>query len=160
MIATNKIISLSSILLLSGCTTTIKGQALEWSLIGAGIGAGYGYSRSEYKDKNAMMFAAIGAATGALLSLHKQDPDQKISRLSEENLKLKKEIESFTQPKTVYHSPAMFNSKVPEKYKKLIQPGEWRISEIDQWVEDSENRIIHQDKIMELIPPSLKTNSN
>lgn len=160
MTATNKTLILSSILVFSGCATTIKGQTVEWSAIGAGIGAGYGYSRSEYKDKNAMMFAAIGAAAGALLSIYRQDPDQKISKLNEENLKLKKDIESFTNPKTVYQSPAMFNSKVPDKYKRLIQPGEWRISEIDQWVEESENRLIHQDKIMELIPPSLKTNSN
>lgn len=160
MTAISKTLILSSALFLSACSTTIKGQTVEWSLIGASAGAAYGYSRSEYKDKNAMMFAAIGAATGALLSIYKQDPDQKISKLNDENLKLKKDLESFTNPKTVYQSPAMFNSKVPDKYKKLIQPGEWRISEIDQWIEDSENRIIHQDKMMELIPPSLKTNSN
>lgn len=160
MTAINKTLILSSVIFLSSCATTIKGQTVEWSVIGASAGAAYGYSRSEYKDKNAMMFAAIGTATGALLSIYKQDPDQKISKLSDENLKLKKDLESFTNPKTVYQSPAMFNSKVPDKYKKLIQPGEWRISEIDQWIEDSENRIIHQDKMMELIPPSLKTNSN
>lgn len=159
MTAINKILILST-LLLSGCATTIKGQTLEWSIIGASAGAAYGYSRSEYKDKNAMMFAAIGAATGALLSIYKQDPDGKITKLNDENLKLKKDLESFTNPKTVYQSPAMFDSKVPDKYKRLIQPGEWRISEIDQWIEDSDNRIIHQDKMMELIPPSLKTNSN
>lgn len=160
MTAINKTLILSSTLFLSACSTTIKGQTVEGSLIGASAGAAYGYSRSEYKDKNAMMFAAIGAATGALLSIYKQDPDQKISKLNDENLKLKKDLESFTNPKTVYQSPAMFDSKVPDRYKKLIQPGEWRISEIDQWIEDSENRIIHQDKMMELIPPSLKTNSN
>lgn len=159
MTAINKFIFLKSIILLCGCSTTIKGQTIEWSLAGAGLGATYGYTRSEYKDKNAMMFAAIGATAGALISLYKQDPDQKISKLKEENSKLKNELESFTNPKTVYQSPAMFNSKVPDKYKKLIQPGEWRISEIDQWVEESENRIIHQDKIMELIPPALKTNN-
>lgn len=160
MIATNKNLFFISALLLSGCATTIKGQTIEWSIAGATAGAAYGYTRSEYKNKNAMMFAAIGAAAGALLSIHKQDPDQKISKLSDENLKLKKDLESFANPKTIYHSPAMFNSKIPDKYKKLIQPGEWRISEIDQWIEDSENRIIHQDKMMELIPPSLKTNTN
>lgn len=160
MTATNKLILCSAIILMTGCSTTIKGQTIEWSLAGAGLGASYGYTRSEYKNKNAMMFAAIGATAGALISLYKQDPDQKISKLNEENVKLKNALEGFTNPKTVYQSPAMFNSKVPDKYKRLIQPGEWRISEIDQWVEDSENRIIHQDKMMELIPPSLKTNSN
>lgn len=159
MTAINKVILTASGIFLSGCSTTIKGQTVEWSLAGATLGASYGYTRSEYKDKNAMIFAAIGATAGALVSLYKQDPDQKISKLHDENDKLKKELESFTNPKTVYQSPAMFNSKVPDKYKRLIQPGEWRISEIDQWVEESENRIIHQDKIMELIPPALKTNN-
>lgn len=157
MTAINKYLILFAVLLSSGCATSIKGQTTEWALIGAGAGAAYGYSRNEYKDKNAMMFAAIGAATGALISLYKQDPDQKISKLSDENAKLKKDIEAFSNPKTEFQTPAMFNSKIPDKYKRLIQPGEWRISEIDQWIEDSENRIIHQDKIMELIPPSLKT---
>ena len=37
----------------------------------------------------------------------------------------------------------------------MINPGEWKIYALDQWIEDSENKLIHQDKMMELIPPSL-----
>ena len=37
----------------------------------------------------------------------------------------------------------------------MINPGEWKIYALDQWIEAGENQLIHQDKIMELIPPSL-----
>lgn len=144
------------ILHLIGCASTYKGKVFQSSLIGGFIGGTYGASREEAKDKNALMYASIGALTGALLTAYLDDSDQKISDLESRNKKLNIEIEEIQNPRMVYQFPATFNGKIPEKYKKLINPGEWRVSEIDQWVEDDENKLIHQDKIMELTPPSLK----
>jgi hypothetical protein len=155
----NALLLLFIISLNYGCVTTHKGKALEWSVVGASLGAIYGATRPDYPQQNASMFAALGAAGGALGSLYNSDPDKKIDELKLETQKLKSELDGFSNPKVMFETPATFNSKIPEKYKKLISPGEWKISEIDLWVEDSENRLIHQDKIMDLIPPSLKPNS-
>lgn len=143
----------------TSCATSQKGKIIEWSTVGAVIGGTYGASRTDYQDKNAMMYGALGAAVGAIAGLYYHDPDKQVESLTLENQKLKKELDMFQSPQVLIETPATFNSKIPLKYKKLINPGEWRVSEIDQWIEDSENRLIHQDKIMDLIPPSLNPNN-
>lgn len=144
--------------LTSACASSQKGKIIQWAAAGGAIGGTYGSSRTDYQDKNAMMYGAVGAAIGALAGLYYHDPDKHSENLVLENQKLKKDLELIQTPKVLVETPATFNTKIPEKYKKLINPGEWRISEIDQWIEESENRLIHQDKIMELIPPTLNPN--
>ena len=141
-----------------GCATTQKGKILEWTSVGSALGASYGATRPDYQGQNSLMFGAVGAAVGALAGLYYHDPDKHAENLMAENQKLQKELDAMQASKVLVESPAMFNTKIPDKYKKLINPGEWRISEIDQWVEESENRLIHQDKIMELVPPTLNPN--
>ena len=149
-----------ALMILNSCATTPREKILQNMFIGATAGLAIGLSKPENKSANALLYSGITASTIGAVSVYLSSIDQTESQLKAENKKLKDDLEAIQSPKTIYQSPAMFNSKIPDKYKKLIQPGEWRISEIDQWFEDSENRIIHQDKIMELIPPSLKTNSN
>ena len=139
-----------------GCATSQKGKIVEWSAAGLATGVVYGSTRQDFKDKNAMMYGAVGAAVGAIAGLYYFDPDKNFERLTDENKRLRQDLDLVQIPKVIAETPATFNTKIPEKYKKLINPGEWRISELDQWIEEGENRLIHQDKIMELIPPSLK----
>lgn len=139
-----------------GCATSQKGKIVEWSLAGLAAGSVYGSTRQDFKDKNAMMYGAVGAAVGAIAGLYYFDPDKNSERLTEENKRLRKDLDLVQLPRVIAETPATFNTKIPEKYKKLINPGEWKISELDQWIEEGENRLIHQDKMMELIPPSLK----
>lgn len=145
---------------LSSCASTTKNTLVTNVLIGVAAGYAIGSMNKNNSVAFGLLYGGMGGTAAALGTAYLTDLDKDSKRLAVENEKLRKDLEAVTAPKTVYESPAMFNSKVPDKYKRLIQPGEWRISEIDQWVEESENRIIHQDKIMELIPPSLKTNSN
>lgn len=150
--------ALSALTLLTGssCATSQKGKISEWAIIGGSAGFVFGSTRPDYQDKNAMMFSAIGTAIGALAGLYYFDPDKQSEKLAFENQKMKKDMELIQASKVIVETPATFNTKIPAKYKQLINPGEWRISEIDQWIEEGENRLIHQDKIMELIPPTLK----
>ncbi len=150
------VLSVTSIL--CSCATSQKGKIVEWTFLGAAIGGAYGTTRLQEADKNALMYGALGAALGAMAGLYYFDPDKFSEKLANENQNLKKELDLIQSPKVLFETPATFNTKIPEKYKKLINPGEWKISEINQWVEESENRLIHQDKIMELVPPTLNPN--
>lgn len=140
-----------------GCATSFKGKMIESTLIGAGLGAVIGQSRPDYPNQNAVLYGSLGAVAGALYATYKHDPYKENENLKLANEKLKAQLDQISQPKVAFETPATFNSKIPEKYRKLVNPGEWKVFEIDQWIEDGENRLIHQDKIMELIPPSLKT---
>lgn len=143
----------------TSCASSTKNTLVTNVLVGVAAGYAIGSMNKNNSVAFGLLYGGMGGTAAALGTAYFSDLDKDSKRLAAENEKLRKDLEAVTSPKTVYLSPAMFNSKVPDKYKRLIQPGEWRISEIDQWVEESENRIIHQDKIMELIPPSLKTSN-
>lgn len=148
------------VLMLSGCATSSRDKIYEKMGIAALVGVAVGQAQPNYKATYSTMYAGVGAATAAALSLYLDDPYKESVRLRDEVKVLTSKFEQFENGKVVKQGPATFGAKVPDKYKGLIQPGEWRIYEIDQWVESDDNRLIHQDKIMELTPPSLVPNSN
>lgn len=138
-----------------GCATTYKEKMYHSMALGAAGGAAYGLTKLENRDAYAIMWAGIGAAVGAIVSAHFADPDKEIEKLRSESKILREELDQMNSPRIEAQSSAFFGSKVPEKYRALINPGEWRVSRIDQWIEDEDNRLIHQDLVMDLIPPSL-----
>ena len=142
------------------CAFKVRNQVYQNMAISGALGAAYGYSRQNCRNTYATLYGSLGAALAAAASFYLLDPDKQVANLEKENQQLKASLDQFQNPRVLYEAPGTFNSKIPDKYRKLIQPGEWRVSEIDQWTEESENRIIHQDKIMELIPPSLIPNLN
>ncbi|WP_413942690.1 hypothetical protein [Bdellovibrio sp. HCB-162] len=155
MTVSRKLVSIFSALILSGCAHTVKEKVFQNMLIAGAAGVAVGQSREEYKGTYSVMYGGIAAATASALTLYFNDPDKENQRLRDEAALLRKQMDSFTEPKLTGVTPATFGAKVPDKYKGMINPGEWRIYEIDRWVEDAENRMIHQDKVMELIPPTL-----
>lgn len=150
----NKIIFLA-MLVVFGCATTPKEKILKNMLIGAATGIAIGQMKSENKTGYSLLYAgAISSVVGAG-SVWYSDLDEDSERLIKDNHKLKTEMERIFQPSLKFETTGMMNSKVPEKYKSMINPGEWKIYALDQWIEAGENQLIHQDKMMELIPPSL-----
>lgn len=142
-------------LLLTGCASSFKKQFYQSMAAGAAAGALYGASKPENRSAYMTMWAGVGAAAGAAFAVYQNDPDEEANRLRAETARVKAELDRLHDPKIEAQTSAFFGSKVPEKYRALINPGEWRVSKIDQWVEDDENRLIHQDLVMELVPPSL-----
>lgn len=138
-----------------GCST-VKGKIYRDMAIGAAVGLALGQNEEKYKNANSLMYAGSFAAGAAAISLLINDPDQEIEKIRKETLQIKSELDQVLNPTLTNQFPGTLNGKIPAKYKGLIQPGEWKIYALDQWVEDGENRMVHQDKIMELIPPSLR----
>ncbi len=142
--------------LLSSCATTPKEKIIQHILIGTAIGFIAGQSRDQNKLANGIMFAGAAGTASGLASVYYSDLDTESKRIKEENQKMKVELEKAFSPELVHQTSGMMNSKIPDKYKSMINPGEWKVYSLDQWIEDGENRLIHQDKMMELIPPTLR----
>lgn len=155
-----RLLFILSICILSGCASTNRGKTLQAMAVAGLAGALYGASRPEAKNQNAALYAGVAASSAGVFGLYQWDSEQDSERLRREAQNAMEEIERLRAPKRLFESPATFGAKIPEKYRSLIQPGAWRVSEIDQWVEDGENRLIHQDLIMELVPPTLNPNRN
>lgn len=141
--------------LLAGCATTNSGKTLQTMAIAGAAGVLYGLSRAEHREQNAALFGGIAAAGVGAAGLMIWNTDKESERFRLEAQTLSEELDRIRAPRHILESPATFGAKIPAKYRSLVQPGSWRVSEIDQWVEDGENRLIHQGLVMELVPPSL-----
>ena len=137
------------------CAMTPKEKILKNMLIGAATGIAIGQMKSENKMGYSLLYAGAISSIAGAGSVWYSDLDEDSERLIKENQKLKTEMARIFQPSLKFETTGMMNSKVPEKYKSMINPGEWKIYSLDQWIEAGENQLIHQDKMMELIPPSL-----
>lgn len=154
MNAQKKISFLICAVLFSSCANSPKQKIVQNMMIGALAGYAVGQLKSDNKQAHSYIYAGAGASLAAAGSLYFTDFDES-NELKSQNQKLKSELDKIYSPALVHESTGMMSSKVPEKYKSMINPGEWKIYSLDQWIEDSENKLIHQDKMMELIPPSL-----
>lgn len=144
-----------SLALLCGCAgKTLKEKTWRNMIAAGAVGAVIGSQQPAFKSTQAALFAATAASLAAAVSLHVYEAAD--VDLKSENERLRQELDQAFDPKREAEAPGTMNAKVPAKYQNLIDPGQWRVFQIDEWVEDGENRMIHQDKVMELIPPSLR----
>lgn len=149
------IVALIILSLASGCATSNRNRTLEAMAIAGVAGMAYGLTRPENREANAAMYGGVAAASAGALGLWIWNSDQDLERFKKDSQALSDELDRVRSPNRILESPATFGAKIPAKYRSLVQPGSWRVSEINQWIEDGENRLIHQDTIMELIPPTL-----
>lgn len=148
-------ILLVSVASLVGCATNGRDRVYRNMGLAAVTGVAVGQSQENYKGTYSTMYAGIGAAVAAAVTLYLDDPYNESEQVKAQMKALSAKFDQFENGKVVSQGPATFGARVPEKYRALINPGEWRVYEIDQWVEDGENRMIHQDKMMEMVPPTL-----
>jgi hypothetical protein len=146
---------LLALCLFTGCATTNSGKTLQTMAIAGAAGVLYGLSRAEHREQNAALYGGLAAASAGAAGLLIWNTDHESERYRKEAQIVSEELDRIRAPRRILESPATFGAKIPPKYRSLVQPGSWRVSEIDQWIEDGENRLIHQGLIMELVPPSL-----
>jgi len=156
---TRAILALGFSAIATGCASSTKGRVFQNMLIAGATGVLMGQQKEDYKTTYSTMYGGVAAAVAGAVTLYMNDPDKEADKLREEIRVLKTQMDQIGEPRLATQTPATFGAQVPNKYRAMINPGEWRVYEINQWVEDGENRLLHQDKIMELIPPSLKPNS-
>lgn len=143
--------------LTSACSSmSYKERVWRNMAIAGAAGVLVGQSRSEYKSTYSTMYGGVAAATAAALTVYFDDSDKQVERLKAEIRMLSGSADAFEKAQMTHQSPATFGAKVPEKYRGLINPGEWRVYQIDRWREDGENRLVHESAVMELSPPSLR----
>lgn len=164
MNAYKKIVLIVSFVL-SGCATNMKEKIVRNAVIAGAIGATYGDTKSEFKSQHALMYGASTALIAALASVYYYDPDKTLDSSRKTTAQLRDELDAFENQNfsgsksqsRIYSAPALPGlEKLPDQYRKMINPGSWTLSEIDQWVDGGEGRLIHQDKMLEIRQPTLK----
>lgn len=150
-----KVILIASFVFATSCATTTREKIIQNIVIASAIGFAVGSTKETNKFANGMMYGGVAGSIAGAATSYLSNIDSENTRLNTENTNLKAELDKIYSPNLIQKTDGFLNSKIPEKYKNMINPGEWKIYSMDQWIDDGENRLIHQDKIMELTPPSL-----
>lgn len=150
--------------LLTSCATGMKEKIVRNTLIAGAAGAAYGDSKDEFKSQHSLMYGASAALITAIASLYYFDPDKQLEQFRKTTNQMRDEMDGlengFNTPseknQTTRGTTLRGYDALPEQYKRMIDPGKWTLSEIDQWVDGGEGQMIHQDKILELKPATLR----
>lgn len=150
-----------SICLLQTACATWEKDTLAY-MGGSALLCGAATALSAPKDDNKGMHFALGgglcsAAVGSY-RLYMREPNDEIRekdlKIKELNIKL-----SNQDPQTDETIESAYGTEeMPEDIQKLIQPGLWKVFNINNWKKKSSNSYVHEDKILEFNPPKVKIN--
>lgn len=158
----SKIIICCITLIHIGCATSIKGKILQNTLLAGAAGAAYGNSLESHKTTHSAMYAGIASAVTAIATVYYLDPDKNVDSVRKTAGQLRDELDSFeNRSSTRKYSQSSGSTiesfdKLPPEYRSMVDPGQWTLYELDEWIDGGEGRLIHQDKMLELKPATLK----
>lgn len=158
-------VGVCTLLLCSSCAT-MSNKTKNLLLISgaASVGATVGALTSPQGEStlgHAMLWGGLAAAGAGTVGILVNDDTKKLEEFQrqlevakKENAALKGEAATDAVDLEAQTTPPI-GKDFPSEYKHLVQPGKWAIYKLNKWVMHGENTIIHQDKMIRLIPPSL-----
>lgn len=153
----------------SGCATTNRGRTLTFmgGMGIAGAGAGYHFAPSQERpEMHAAFWGAVSAAVAGAVGLFIFDEQKRSDELERQATVMRKELESLRgegsskEPQLLYETTAPFGKDIPDEYQNLVRPGRWSVYRLNQWVSHGEGTLIHQDRMVRLVPPQLSPHSS
>jgi hypothetical protein len=131
---------------------------LGFGAVGASIGA-FTAPKDEARSGHALLWGGLSAAAGFAAGSFLFDEQKRSDELDRQVGVLKKSLSALSgegdEPKPILESSSVFSKDLPAEYKGLIRPGRWSIYQINQWVVNGENTLVHQDKMIRLLQPEL-----
>lgn len=158
------------LLTLTSCSTMSNRSKILTSIaVSGGAGAIAGAISAPHDEKkigHAALWGGLSATVISILGLYLFNEQAVSEECSRENDHLKKQIhmlhdDSVESGETLlFQSSKAFGRELPNEYRNLVKPGEWSIYKIDQWINQGENTLIHQDKLIKISPPHLNPNTS
>lgn len=148
--------------LLCSCASTNRTKTLIAMGVGGLAGATVG-AMTAPKDENsaahAVLWGGVTTVGAAVLGLFIFDEQKRSEKLMHENENIQKTLDALNgvglsaDPKLLYETTAPFGKDIPREYQHLVKPGRWSVYGLNQWVVQGERGLIHQDKMMKILPP-------
>ena len=156
-----------------GCATMGASNRSKTLLLMAGVGAaaavvGYAVAPQDTRpEMSAAYFGAVGAAASGAAGLFIFDEQGRANEWERQSAVMRKELAALrdevgspSEPRLLYETSAPFGKEVPAEYAGLVRPGQWSVYRLNQWVTQGEGVIIHQDRMLKLVPPRLTPSSS
>ena len=148
----------------TGCATNRAKTLLLMGGVGV-VAAGAAYvmtPQDERPEMHALYGGAIGAAAAGVAGLFIFDEQKRSEELDRQATVMRRELEAFRdegggshEPRLLYETSAPFGKDIPGEYRALVRPGHWSVYRLNQWVSQGEGAMIHQDRMVKLVPPQL-----
>lgn len=142
-------------LALAACSTPRKSRLAIGAggfVVGLGVGAAVA-PKDERSELHAMYWAGLLGLAGLIASEFYFSEADESARLKLENEKLQADMELMRNANTVLlkQGQGYFKGASGEEY---FQSGKakWRLYQVDKWNKDGPNRLIHTDRMVELLP--------
>lgn len=174
MTANSRFVILFSLaVVLSSCATnSFRSKTYRNMLVASAVGLAMGQSKEESKVGYSMAYAGALATVAAVASIEYYDPDKELEKRTGISKDIADSLENALRGRSVNGTSESdhiryrqqsgqglrnFNA-LPLKYKNLITPGEWKISQIDEWEQVDDYTFVHKTELFEVIPPEVKIN--
>lgn len=135
------------------CATTNQSKRLELAgtgfLSGLAIGAA-NTPQDEKKELHAMYWGSVFGLTAAIIGNFIYDDNKDLSYLKQENAKLKSDLELFQNGNKVLLEQGQGQFK--NQPQLVGKKANWKVYQIDKWSKESDNKLLHQDKMIEITP--------
>lgn len=150
---------------LGACATARQSQLATMggaAVVGTAVGA-LSAPNGESGALHGALWGGIAAAAAGVASLFIFDNDKDNDRLKRENDEFKKQIQTYkekSEPKLIGSGGEPSGKPVPESLRHLVRPGSWKLYKLDNWIQDGDSRVIHQDKLLEVEPSQIAPEGN
>lgn len=154
------VLFLVSLSAFSGCSSLSNRQkSLMIIAGGALVGGVVGYTTAPdgtLPIAHAALFGSTAAAVCSVSSLFLFDEQKRSQELDRKLQIAQREIDALLDrsekgEKILYQSSLSLGKNLPEKYKDLVQPGNWSVYQLDQWISQGDNVLVHQDKMLKIV---------
>ncbi|MFZ3229916.1 MAG: hypothetical protein WA160_06915 [Pseudobdellovibrio sp.] len=151
-----------SILVFSSCSSlNFKEKTFRNMAVATAVGILLGQQEKENKGSFSLIYAGLGSSLTAVGSIIAYDPDKEIEKTSGVSKEVANSLEM-----TISNNSSSLNkykkgesltnfSTMPSKYKNLIKPGEWKISQISEWEQIDDYTLVHKTELFEIKPPEI-----
>lgn len=161
-------LSIFSLCLTACASSSFKEKTFRNMIVASAVGLAIGQTEKENKGSYSLIYGGGAAATAAVASILAYDPDKEIEKATGVSKEVSDSLEQALQnpiSKKYYDSNKQGSSlrnfnQLPERYRKLINPGEWRLSQISEWEQLDDFTLVHKTELLEIRPPELKINQN
>lgn len=142
-------------LVTSGCATNRENR---WAMTGGAVVGGIALGAAtapgeERKELHAVYWGAILGLGASLIAQEIFSDSKEIERLKAENQKKDLQLDVIQNSKTVLlrEGKGYFKSPSGEEFFSGDK-AKWRLYQIDKWVKNGPNQLIHQDRMVEIVP--------
>ncbi len=150
-------------------TTSNRTKIITTMVVGAVLGGTVGAMsapKNEQAAAHGLLWGGVTAASVGVAGLFIFDEQKRSAEFERQGVLLRKELDAvrgegagYHGPQLLYESNAPFGKDIPTEYQPLVRPGQWSVYKLNQWIPHGEGLLIHQDRMVKLVPPQLSPNN-